>query len=30
MNSLGTVSIAEYVDSWNRGVAYGSAAVVAN
>jgi hypothetical protein len=29
MNSLGTVSIAEYVDSWNRGVAYGSAAVVA-
>ena len=29
MNSLGTVSITEYVDSWNRGVAYGSAAVVA-
>ena len=28
MNSLGTVSIAEYVESWNRGVAYGSAAVV--
>jgi len=30
MNSLGGVSIAEYVDSWNRGVAYGSAAVVAS
>ena len=30
MNSLGSVSIAEYVDSWNRGVAYGSAAVVAD
>jgi hypothetical protein len=30
MNSLGSVSIAEYVDSWNRGVAYGSAAVVAS
>ena len=29
MSSLGTVSIAEYVDSWNRGVAYGSDAVVA-
>jgi len=28
MNSLDTVSIAEYVESWNRGVAYGSAAVV--
>jgi hypothetical protein len=24
------VSIAEYVDSWNRGVAYGSEAVVAS
>jgi len=30
MNSLGCVSIVEYVDSWNRGVAYGSAAVVAS
>ena len=30
MNSLGSVSIVEYVDSWNRGVAYGSAAVVAS
>jgi hypothetical protein len=30
MNSLGTVSISEYVDSWTRGVAYGSAAVVAS
>ena len=30
MNSLGTVSIAEYVDSWNHGVAYGSAAVAAS
>ena len=30
MNSMGTVSIAEYVDSWNRGVAYGSEAVVAS
>ena len=30
MNSLGTVSIAEYVDSWNRGVAYGSQTANAN
>ena len=30
MNSLGTVSIAEYVDSWNSGVDYGSEAVVAS
>lgn len=30
MNSLGTVSIVEYVESWNRGVAYGSSAVVAS
>ncbi len=30
MNSLGSVSIVEYVDSWNHGVAYGSAAVVAS
>jgi len=30
MKSLGSVSIVEYVDSWNRGVAYGSAAVVAS
>ena len=27
MNSLGTVSISDYVESWNRGVAYGSQAV---
>ena len=30
MNSLGTVSIVEYVESWKRGVAYGSSAVVAS
>jgi hypothetical protein len=30
MNSLGTVSIVEYVEIWNRGVAYGSSAVVAS
>jgi hypothetical protein len=30
MNSLGTVSIAEYVDSWNRGVTYGSQTANAN
>lgn len=30
MNSLGTVSIVEYVDSWNRGVTYGSQSTSAN
>jgi hypothetical protein len=29
MHSLGTVSIADYVESWNRGVVYGSQAVTA-
>ena len=30
MNSLGTVSITEYVDSWNRGITYGSQTASAN
>lgn len=29
MNSLGTVSIVEYVDSWNRGITYGSQSTIA-
>lgn len=29
MNSIGTVSIAQYIDSWNRGVTYGSDTAIA-